>query len=105
MELSDEAIKKLIEKTEGTNNGIRIGVTGGGCAGFEYIFDYESKVNDTDHLFDYGKFLIIIDEQSMPYLKDATLDYITEGINEQFKIINPKEVSACGCGVSVNFKV
>ena len=103
MEITDAAIKKLIEKTEGKNNGIRVGVTGGGCAGFEYIFDYESKVNDTDHLFDYGKFLIIIDEQSMPYLKDATLDYITKGIQEQFKIINPAEKSACGCGVSVQF--
>jgi len=105
MEITNAAIEKLISKTNPKRDKIRIGLTGGGCAGFEYIFDYESKVNDTDHLFDYGKFLIIIDEQSMPYLKDATLDYIIEGINEQFKIINPKEVSACGCGVSVNFKV
>ena len=103
MELSDAAIKKLIEKTKGKDNGIRLGVTGGGCAGFEYIFAYESKVNGDDHVFDYGSFHILIDDLSMPYLEKATLDYVVEGIQEQFKIINPAEKSACGCGISVQF--
>ena len=103
IEITNEAITKLIQKTKGKSNTIRIGVTGGGCAGFEYIFDYESSVNSNDHVFDYGKFTIVIDDLSLPYFKDATLDYIIEGINEQFKIINPAEKSSCGCGVSVQF--
>ncbi len=37
IELTDEAIKRLIEKTKDGNDTIRIGVTGGGCAGFEYV--------------------------------------------------------------------
>ena len=104
MELTDAAIKQLIEKTKNGNDTIRIGLTGGGCAGFEYIFDYESRVNGNDHVFDYGKFTIVIDDLSLPYFVDATLDYIIEGINEQFKIINPAEKSSCGCGISVQFK-
>ena len=103
MELTDAAIKQLIEKTKTGNDTIRIGLTGGGCAGFEYIFDYESRVNGNDHVFDYGKFTIVIDDLSLPYFVDATLDYIIEGINEQFKIINPAEKSSCGCGISVQF--
>jgi iron-sulfur cluster assembly accessory protein len=103
MELTNDAIAKLIEKTKDGNDTIRIGLTGGGCAGFEYIFDYESRVNSDDHMFDYGKFTIVIDALSLPYFKDATLDYIREGINEQFKIINPAEKSSCGCGISVQF--
>ena len=103
MELSDEAIQKLIEKTKDGNDIIRVGLTGGGCAGYEYIFDYESTINGDDHVYDYGKFQIVIDSVSLPYLSDATLDYIHEGINESFKIINPREVSSCGCGVSVQF--
>tara|TARA_B110000444_G_scaffold202021_1_gene194149 strand:+ start:171 stop:482 length:312 start_codon:yes stop_codon:yes gene_type:complete len=103
MELTDAAIKQLIEKTKNGNDTIRIGLTGGGCAGFEYIFDYESRVNGNDHVFDYGKFTIVIDDLSLPYFVDATLDYIIEGINEQFKIINPAEKSSCGCGISVQF--
>ena len=103
IEITNEAIEKLIQKTKDGNDTVRIGVTGGGCAGFEYIFNYESTVNSDDHVFDYGKFNIVIDDLSMPYFQDATLDYIIEGINESFKIINPAEKSSCGCGVSVQF--
>ena len=103
MELTNEAIQKLILKTNGTHDTIRIGVSGGGCAGFEYVFVFVSQVHDNDHVFDYGAFNVVIDEQSMPFLEDATLDYVVEGIQEFFKIINPKEKSSCGCGVSVQF--
>ena len=103
MEITNAAIEKLISKTNPKLDKIRIGLTGGGCAGFEYIFAYESKVNGDDHVFDYGSFHILIDDLSMPYLEKATLDYVVEGIQEQFKIINPAEKSACGCGISVQF--
>ena len=103
MELTNEAIQQLIKKTQGEHNTVRIGVTGGGCAGYEYIFNYESSVNPDDNVYDYGTFTIVIDQLSLPYLNNATLDYIHEGINEYFKIINPAEVSSCGCGVSVQF--
>ena len=103
MELTNEAIQKLVLKTNGTHDTIRIGISGGGCAGYEYIFAFESTIHDDDHVYDYGTFNIVIDDNSMPYLKDATLDYVVEGIQEQFKIINPLEKSSCGCGVSVQF--
>ena len=103
MELTNEAIQKLIEKTKEDRNIIRVGLTGGGCAGYEYIFDYESRINTDDHVFDYGQFTVVIDNMSFPFFNNATLDYIHEGINEYFKIINPAEVSSCGCGVSVQF--
>ena len=103
MELTNEAIQKLVLKTNATHDTIRIGVTGGGCVGYEYIFAFESEVHDEDHVFDYGTFNIVIDDTSMPFLKDATLDYVTEGIQEYFKIINPKETASCGCGVSIAF--
>ena len=60
MELTNEAIQQLIKKTDSERNVIRVGVTGGGCAGFEYIFDYESSVQPDDHVYDYGKFSIVI---------------------------------------------
>ena len=38
IEITDEAIVKLLEKQEKENfKYIRLGITGGGCAGFEYI--------------------------------------------------------------------
>lgn len=105
IEITDEAIKQLLfkQEKEGWKN-IRLGITGGGCAGFEYIFDsVNHDGSDDDVSLDHGKFAIIIDKVSVPYLVGMTLHYQKEGLNEVFKFINPKEASSCGCGVSINF--
>ena len=104
IELTDEAISQLLIKTaEGNNDTIRIGITGGGCAGYEYVFNYADSVNEEDNILDFGKFMIVIDPTSVPYLEGSTLDYVTEGINSQFKFANPNVQMACGCGVSIQF--
>ena len=105
IEITDDAILQLLRKQdqEGWKN-IRLGITGGGCAGFEYIFDSVDHAGDSNDVFlDFGKFGIVMDKVSIPYLNGMTLDYVKEGLNEVFKFINPKEASSCGCGVSINF--
>lgn len=99
IELTDIAITKLIERNV---QNVRLGITGGGCAGYEYIFA-EDNIKDGDEVLDYGKFNLLIDRMSQPYLSGMTLDYVKEGINEFFKFLNPNEQSSCGCGVSVQF--
>lgn len=99
IEVTDIAITKLIERNV---DNVRLGITGGGCAGYEYIFA-EDNIKDGDEVLDYGKFNLLIDRMSQPYLSGMTLDYVKEGINEFFKFLNPNEQSSCGCGVSVQF--
>ena len=104
IELTDAAILKAVERTEtASRSGIRLGVTGGGCAGYEYVIEYAGEISDNDNVEDYGKFKLVVANMSMPYLEGATLDWVKDGINEYFKIINPQELSSCGCGVSVQF--
>ena len=104
IEVSDSAIQKLLEKKSQDNfEYIRIGITGGGCAGFEYIFDSVQAKEDTDVIVDYGPIQFVIDKISIPYILGMTLDFQKEGLNEVFKFINPKEEASCGCGVSINF--
>ncbi len=104
LELTDAAVSQAIARTEREGRDtIRVGVTAGGCVGFEYLFKFDDVIDSSDHILDYGKFKIVIDELSIPYLENATLDYIVEGLNEQFKIFNPDETASCGCGVSISF--
>ena len=104
IEVTDNAIQKLLEKKSQDNfEYIRIGITGGGCAGFEYIFDSVQTKEDTDVIVDYGPIQFVIDKISIPYILGMTLDFQKEGLNEVFKFINPKEEASCGCGVSINF--
>jgi len=104
IELTDEAIKQFLTKTEFEGNDtIRIGIKDGGCAGYEYILDYADSVHDDDHILEFGTFMIVIDPFSIPLLEGSTLDYVTEGINSQFKFANPNVQMACGCGISIQF--
>jgi len=106
IELTNEAIQKLVQKqAEEQFSYIRIGVTGGGCAGFQYIFDTDNSKLSYDVELDYGKFKFLIDKMSVPYLDGMVIDYVKEGLNEFFKFHNDKETSACGCGVSINFNI
>ena len=104
VELTDSAISKLLERTaEKGKSAIRLGITGGGCGGYEYIFDYNTTSEPNDQILDFGKFTIHIDATSIPYLNNMTLDYVKSGINEEFKFINPNVEATCGCGVSMTF--
>jgi len=104
MELTDAAISQAIKRTSGSQPSyIRIGVTAGGCVGYEYVIEYADAISNDDNITDYGKFKLVINEMSKPFLEGATLDFIKEGLNESFRIINPKETNSCGCGESIGF--
>lgn len=106
IEITDEAIQEILrQQAEKQFSYIRLGVTGGGCAGFEYIFADTNDISNEDLILDYGKWSFLIDQESIPYIEGMTLDYMKEGLNSFFKFINPLEESRCGCGVSVNFKL
>lgn len=104
IEFTDEAIVRLhniSEQTEQTH--FRVGITGGGCGGHEYIFDYCDSINADDYTLVVGHVRIVVDAMSAPYLEGLTLDYIQKGLNEEFIFNNPNQTYACGCGKSVGF--
>ena len=78
----------------------RITVLGGGCAGFQYKFDFENTQNDDDIIFKTKKIEILIDNNSLNLIKGSKIDYVHELIGSSFKITNPQATSSCGCGTS-----
>ena len=101
--ITDEALSKAIERTKADGRDtIRLGITGGGGAGYEYVFKFD-EATVHDYIVDHGEIKFAIDPQSIAYLDGSTLTWEVLGLNEQFKLINPKEQSACGCGVSIQF--
>tara|TARA_Y100001970_G_scaffold291497_1_gene428865 strand:+ start:2698 stop:3021 length:324 start_codon:yes stop_codon:yes gene_type:complete len=78
----------------------RITVLGGGCAGFQYKFDFEKTKNDDDILIHNKKINVIIDEASLELIQNSKIDYVNELIGSSFKITNPQATSSCGCGTS-----
>ena len=76
VELTDEAIVKLQEKTSKENNrNIRIGVKGSGCNGYSYVFDFlKGEPDELDLEVNYGAFSIWTNQASVSYLHGMQLD-------------------------------
>jgi iron-sulfur cluster assembly protein len=94
------AKKKLTEADEPVL-GLRVGVKGGGCSGYSYVFDFAKKVRPgKDRVFEFDGLSIVVDEKSLELLDGATLDWETRLMGYGFKWRNPNAKAACGCGDS-----
>ena len=78
----------------------RITVQGGGCAGFQYKFDFDNNKNKDDNIIKTNKIEVLIDDVSLNLIKNSKIDYVNELIGSSFKITNPQASSSCGCGTS-----
>jgi len=89
--------------------GLRIGLRGGGCDGFSYVFEWADKpAGEKDRVFEFdgGDGLtvrVLIDKKSLLYLAGTTLNFVTGLMGHGFKFENPNVKSSCGCGESVQF--
>ena len=80
--------------------GIRIEVSAGGCAGFEYDFSYDNQKNDDDTVVEVDGVKFFVDNSSLQKLKGAKVDYVDSLTSAGFKITNPNAKRTCGCGQS-----
>ncbi|KAL5343973.1 hypothetical protein BJX70DRAFT_385225 [Aspergillus crustosus] len=111
-EITDPSSTPSTTKHENPYHHLRITVTSGGCHGFQYLMSLEaaSKIDaDEDTIFEAeaseegsaGSAKVVMDEPSLELLSGSTVDYTTELIGSQFKIVdNPRATSSCGCGTS-----
>src|ERR1700759_2150086 len=82
---------------------IRIGVRGGGCTGFTYVFEWAEQTRPTDKVFSAHGVSIVVDPKSLVYLGGMQLDFVRGMMGHGFKFNNPNAKGSCGCGESVNF--
>ena len=86
--------------TEKAEVSMRVTVSGGGCAGFQYGFSFDGARNADDRVFERGAARVVIDEVSLEFLKGAEVDFVEDLVGSYFKINNPNAASSCGCGTS-----
>ena len=79
--------------------GLRVGVRGGGCSGFQYALAFDTK-RDGDEVFEDHGLKILVDGPSLPYVRGAVVDYVEGLQGAGFKVDNPNVIAACGCGSS-----
>ncbi len=79
--------------------GLRVGVRGGGCSGFQYQLAFD-EVADGDVTFEDHGLRILVDGPSLPYVDGSQIDYVESLQGAGFQVNNPNVVAACGCGSS-----
>jgi iron-sulfur cluster insertion protein len=93
-------VRELIEEEGNPDLKLRVFVTGGGCAGFQYGFTFDEEAGEDDTSLEKNGVTLLVDPMSYQYLVGAEIDY-TEGLEgAQFVIKNPNATSTCGCGSS-----
>ncbi len=79
--------------------GLRVGVRGGGCSGFQYALAFDEQ-RASDVVIEDKGIRLLVDEPSLPYVKGSVIDFVEGLQGAGFKVDNPNVIAACGCGSS-----
>lgn len=83
--------------------GLRVGVKGGGCSGFQYQLAFDEQ-RDDDVVFEDHGLKLLVDPTSLSYVDGSQIDYVDSLTGAGFQVLNPNVVAACGCGSSFRVK-
>ncbi|HEY4939860.1 MAG TPA: iron-sulfur cluster assembly accessory protein [Rhizomicrobium sp.] len=105
VKLTDAAaqrIRDIMADAQGKYQGVRVGVTNGGCAGMSYTMDYAEDVRPLDEIVEDKGVKIFIEPKAILFLIGTEMDFVTEKLGARFVFNNPNQTAACGCGESVS---
>jgi iron-sulfur cluster assembly accessory protein len=100
--LSDRAARRIAEilKSESDATALRVSVSGGGCSGFQYGFDFDRARQPDDLVIEKDGATVLIDAMSLQFLTGSEIDFVDNLMGQSFQIKNPNATASCGCGTS-----
>ena len=108
MTISDDAaarVREIMTRADPPLAGLRVGIKKGGCAGMEYTMDAVAEPDPKDEVIEGTDGVkVFVDRAAVLFLLGCTMDYEVTKFRAGFTFHNPNQVSACGCGESVELK-
>ncbi len=95
-----EKVREIMATQDPLPAGLRIGVVGGGCSGFQYSMSFENQAGMMDKVMHFDGLKVFVDATSVMYLNGCVVDYVETLEAAGFKFDNPAVKSTCGCGSS-----
>ena len=83
---------------------VRVGVRGGGCSGFTYTVDFDSRKSRFDLEFESFGLSVLVDKKSHLYIKDTEIDWSNDLNDRGLKFNNPSAKGSCGCRTSFMYE-
>ena len=105
LRLTDAAaarIREIVAGADGRYQGVRVGVTKGGCAGMSYSMDYAEAAAPLEEVVEDKGVKVFIDPKAILFLLGTEVDFVREKLGARFVFNNPNQPAACGCGESVS---
>lgn len=99
-EAASNRIKEMLAEEETPDLFLRVGVKEGGCSGFSYGMGFDDERHDNDQELDVNGLTVVVDAESMKYLRGLEIDFKETGMGGGFTIHNPNASATCGCGQS-----
>ena len=100
-EKAAEKVKGIFEKNSmPEGSAFRIGIKGGGCAGFSYTLDVTDAPAEGDEVFQSHGVNVVCDLKSYLFLNGTEVDYSDDLLKGGFVFDNPNASGSCGCGSS-----
>jgi iron-sulfur cluster assembly accessory protein len=93
-------VREIMATQDPLPSGLRIGVVGGGCSGFQYSMAFETQAGMMDKTFSFEDLKVYVDATSLMYLNGCIVDFVETVEAAGFKFDNPQVKSTCGCGSS-----
>ncbi len=90
---------ELIGQVEEEIKGVRVYATPGGCSGISFGMTFTDQLDDNDSTLECDNFNVIVDADTMQYLRGVEIDYVDRGDgNASFVFNNLQPVGSSGCG-------
>lgn len=93
-------VKELLEQEGRADIALRVAVQPGGCSGLRYAMYLDDQLSDRDLAEEQHGIRIVVDKMSVPYISQATIDFVDTLEASGFTIDNPAAQSSCACGHS-----
>ncbi len=90
----------LLKDEDNNTMHLRVYVTGGGCAGFQYGFSFDEDKDESDTMVEKNGVKLVVDPMSIQYLLGAEIDFQEDLQGARFVIKNPNASTTCSCGSS-----
>ncbi|HXC51846.1 MAG TPA: iron-sulfur cluster assembly accessory protein [Candidatus Limnocylindrales bacterium] len=104
VELTPLAVEKVLaaraEEGHGSDHGLRLSVTKGGCSGYEYSVKFAAQPVEGDRVFETGGIRVFVAADSEELLRGTVLDYVDGLSGAGLRFVNPNAAHECGCGSS-----
>jgi iron-sulfur cluster insertion protein len=101
MTITDRAAEKIRKLLAGAaaGYGLRVKVVEGGCSGYEYKMEIDSRAAE-DAVFEKNGARVSLGTKSVQHLNGTEMDYKDELMLSGFVFNNPNAKGTCGCGTS-----